>query len=73
MATWLVDAGAATGLWGVGMFLASMTTKFFGLDPTIVRSTSRIQHYVLLPPPHRPAAAQPPSHRCLALKAMASD
>jgi hypothetical protein len=38
---WLVESGKATGLWGVGMFVAAMCSKAFGLHPAVATLAQR--------------------------------
>eukprot|EP01043_Picozoa_sp_COSAG02_P076759 COSAG02_NODE_16466_length_1081_cov_0.734216_1_plen_116_part_00 len=38
---WLVESGKATGLWGVGMFVATMCSRAFGLHPAVATLAQR--------------------------------
>lgn len=38
---WVVESGKATGLWGVGMFVATMCSKAFGLHPAVATLAQR--------------------------------
>ena len=44
--TWLIESGKATGLWGVGMFVASLCSKQFGLNPAVAALAQRTGDFV---------------------------
>ena len=43
---WLIESGKATGLWGVGMFVASLCSKQFGLNPAVAALAQRTGDFV---------------------------